>query len=138
MHNWPGMAAGQFAIKPGPCFASSNEFPDHDSRQGMPCRHAPPGVDPVPVACQMVQAFQTIVSRNVRPIDTGVISTTMIQAGEATNVIPDYVTVQGTVRTFTTEVLDLIEERMRAVAQHTSAALAPVASLCSSATTRPR
>lgn len=122
MHNWPGMAAGQFAIKPGPCFASSNEF--QITIRGKGCHAAMPhlGVDPVPVACQMVQAFQTIVSRNVRPIDTGVISTTMIQAGEATNVIPDYVTVQGTVRTFTTEVLDLIEERMRAVAQHTSAA----------------
>ncbi|HEX5310570.1 M20 aminoacylase family protein [Aquabacterium sp.] len=122
MHNWPGMAAGQFAIKPGPCFASSNEF--QITIRGKGCHAAMPhlGIDPVPVACQMVQAFQTIVSRNVRPIDTGVISTTMIQAGEATNVIPDYVTVQGTVRTFTTEVLDLIEERMRAVAQHTCAA----------------
>ena len=122
MHNWPGMAAGQFAIKPGPCFASSNEF--QITIRGKGCHAAMPhlGIDPVPVACQMVQAFQTIVSRNVRPIDTGVISTTMIEAGEATNVIPDYVTVQGTVRTFTTEVLDLIEERMRAVAQHTCAA----------------
>jgi len=122
MHNWPGMAAGQFAIKPGPCFASSNEF--QITIRGKGCHAAMPhlGIDPVPVACQMVQAFQTIVSRNVRPIDTGVISTTMIQAGEATNVIPDYVTVQGTVRTFTTEVLDLIEERMRVVAQHTCAA----------------
>ena len=122
MHNWPGMAAGQFAIKPGPCFASSNEF--QITIRGKGCHAAMPhlGIDPVPVACQMVQAFQTIVSRNVRPIDTGVISTTMIEAGEATNVIPDYVTVQGTVRTFTTEVLDLIEERMRVVAQHTCAA----------------
>ncbi len=122
MHNWPGMAAGQFAIKPGPCFASSNEF--HITIHGKGCHAAMPhlGIDPVPVACQMVQGFQTIITRNVRPIDTGVISTTMIQAGEATNVVPDFVTVQGTVRTFTTEVLDLIETRMRAVAEHTSAA----------------
>jgi metal-dependent amidase/aminoacylase/carboxypeptidase family protein len=47
------------------------------------------GIDPVPVACQMVQAFQTIITRNKRPIDTGVISVTMIHTGEATNVIPD-------------------------------------------------
>lgn len=122
MHNWPGLEAGQFAIKPGPCFASSNEF--HITIRGKGCHAAMPhlGIDPVPVACQMVQAFQTIVSRNVRPIDTGVISTTMIQAGEATNVVPDFVTVQGTVRTFTTDVLDLIETRMRAVAEHTCAA----------------
>ncbi|MDI1260579.1 M20 aminoacylase family protein [Aquabacterium sp.] len=122
VHNWPGMAVGQFAIKPGPCFASSNEF--HITVRGKGSHAAMPhlGIDPVPVACQMVQGFQTILTRNVRPIDTGVISVTMIQAGEATNVVPDFVTVQGTVRTFTTEVLDLIEERMRAVAQHTCAA----------------
>jgi amidohydrolase len=122
VHNWPGMAVGQFAIKPGPCFASSNEF--HITVRGKGSHAAMPhlGIDPVPVACQMVQAFQTILTRNVRPIDTGVISVTMIQAGEATNVVPDFVTVQGTVRTFTTEVLDLIEERMRSVAQHTCAA----------------
>lgn len=122
MHNWPGMAAGQFAIKSGPCFASSNEF--HIVIHGKGCHAAMPhlGIDPVPVACQMVQGFQSIITRNMRPIDTGVISTTMIQAGEATNVVPDFVTVQGTVRTFTSEVLDLIEERMRAVAEHTCAA----------------
>jgi hippurate hydrolase len=122
VHNWPGMKAGQFAIKHGPCFASSNEF--HITVRGKGSHAAMPhlGIDPVPIACQMVQAFQTIITRNVRPIDTGVISVTMIQAGEATNVVPDFVTVQGTVRTFTTEVLDLIEERMRAVAQHTCAA----------------
>ena len=71
------------------------------------------GLDPVPVACQMVQAFQTIVTRNKRPIDTGVISVTMIHAGEATNVVPDSCVLEGTVRTFTTEVLDLIERRMK-------------------------
>ncbi|CAH0349052.1 M20 aminoacylase family protein [Aquabacterium sp. CECT 9606] len=122
VHNWPGMGVGQFAIKPGPCFASSNEF--HITVRGKGSHAAMPhlGIDPVPVACQMVQAFQTILTRNVRPIDTGVISVTIIQAGEATNVVPDFVTVQGTVRTFTTEVLDLIESRMQDVAQHTCAA----------------
>ena len=68
------------------------------------------GIDPVPVACQMVQAFQTIITRNKRPIDAGVISVTMIHAGEATNVVPDSCELQGTVRTFTLEVLDLIEK----------------------------
>ena len=61
----------------------------------------------------MVQAFQTIISRNKRPIDAGVISVTMIHAGEATNVVPDSCEIQGTVRTFTLEVLDLIERRMK-------------------------
>jgi len=76
----------------------------------------------VPVACQMVQAFQTIISRNKKPIDAGVISVTMLHAGEATNVIPDSCELQGTVRTFTPEVLDLVEQRMQQVAEHTCAA----------------
>ena len=122
MHNWPGMAAGQFAIKDGPCFASSNEF--HITLRGKGCHAAMPhlGVDPVPLACQLVQAFQTILTRNLKPIETGVISVTMIQAGEATNVVPEHVDMQGTVRTFTTEALDLIEQRMRDITTHLSAA----------------
>jgi hippurate hydrolase len=80
------------------------------------------GIDPVPIACEIVQAFQTIISRNRKPIDPGVISVTMIHAGDATNVVPDVCELQGTVRTFTLEVLDLIERRMRQVAQHVCAA----------------
>jgi hippurate hydrolase len=70
----------------------------------------------------MVQGFQTIITRNRRPVDPGVISVTMIHAGEATNVVPDSCELQGTVRTFTFELLDLIEQRMKAVAEHTCAA----------------
>jgi hippurate hydrolase len=80
------------------------------------------GIDPVPVACQMVQGFQTIITRNRRPIDPGVISVTKIHAGEATNVVPDSVRIEGTVRTFSIEVLDMIEQNMRRVAEHTCAA----------------
>ena len=122
MHNWPGMAVGTFAVSGGPVMASSNEFKitvrGRGGHGGMP--HL--GIDPVPVACQMVQAFQTIISRNRKPVDAGVISVTMIHAGEATNVVPDTCELQGTVRTFTVELLDLIERRMREVAEHTSAA----------------
>ncbi|MDD2975747.1 M20 aminoacylase family protein [Aquabacterium sp.] len=127
MHNWPGMPAGTFAIKDGPCFASSNEF--HITIRGKGCHGAMPhlGIDPVPVACQLVLAFQTILTRNLRPIETGVISVTMIQAGEATNVVPESVTLQGTVRTFTDETLDLIEERMRELSHQLSAAFGATA-----------
>ena len=121
-HNWPGMAVGQFALKSGPCFASSNEFKITLHGKGAHAAMPHLGLDPVPAACQMVQAFQTIVTRNKRPIDTAVISVTMIHAGEATNVIPDSCTVQGTVRTFSTEVLDLIQRRMQTVAESTCAA----------------
>ena len=121
-HNWPGMAVGQFALKSGPAFASSNEFKITIHGKGSHAAMPHNGLDPVPVACQMVQAFQTIISRNKRPIDAGVISVTMIHAGEATNVVPDSCEIQGTVRTFTLEVLDLIERRMKEVAEHTCAA----------------
>ncbi|MEO6293816.1 MAG: M20 aminoacylase family protein [Burkholderiaceae bacterium] len=122
MHNWPGMAVGKFAVSPGPVMASSNEFKIVIRGKGGHAALPHNSLDPVPVACQMVQAFQTIISRNKKPIDAGVISVTMIHAGEATNVIPDSVEIQGTVRTFSIEVLDMIEQRMKEIAEHTSAA----------------
>jgi hippurate hydrolase len=122
MHNWPGMPAGEFAVCDGPCMASSNEFRIVVHGKGSHAALPHNGIDPVPVACQMVQAFQTIVTRNKKPTDAAVISVTMIHTGEATNVVPDHCEIQGTVRTFTLEVLDLIERRMREVAEHTAAA----------------
>ncbi|QHE75165.1 M20 aminoacylase family protein [Hydrogenophaga sp. PBL-H3] len=122
MHNWPGMAVGTFAASTGPVMASSNEFLITIRGKGAHAALPHNGIDPVPVACQMVMAFQTIISRNKKPVDAGVISVTMIHTGEATNVVPDSCEIQGTVRTFTYEVLDMIERRMQEVAEHTSAA----------------
>ena len=122
IHNWPGMQVGQFALKSGPVMAGSNEFRVTIRGKGSHAALPHLGLDPVPVACQMVQAFQTIVTRNKRPIDTAVISVTMIHAGEATNVVPEDCEIQGTVRTFTTEVLDLVERRMKQIAESTCAA----------------
>ena len=121
-HNWPGMAAGQFALRSGPVFASSNEFKITLRGKGAHAAMPHNGIDPIPAACQMVQAFQTIITRNKRPIDAGVISVTMIHAGEATNVVPDSCEIQGTVRTFTLEVLDLIERRMQQITEATAEA----------------
>jgi hippurate hydrolase len=121
-HNWPGMQVGQFAVKSGPCFASSNEFSIVLRGKGAHAAMPYNGVDPVPIACQLVQAFQTIVTRNNRAIDPAVISVTMIHTGEAINVVPDSCEIRGTVRTFTLEVLDLIERRMRQITEHTCAA----------------
>ena len=122
MHNWPGMPVGTFAVSPGPVMASTSEFKITLRGKGGHAALPHTGIDPVPIACQMVQTFQTIISRNKKPVDAGVISVTMIHAGEATNVVPDSVELQGTVRTFTVEVLDMIEKRMRQVAEHTCAA----------------
>ena len=122
MHNWPGAKVGTFAVSPGPVMASSNEFKITVHGKGSHAALPHNGVDPIVVASQMVQAFQNIITRNKKPVDAGVISVTMIHAGHATNVIPDACEMQGTVRTFTLEVLDLIERRMKEVAEHICAA----------------
>ncbi len=122
MHNWPGAAVGTFGAIPGPMMASSNEFEVVVHGKGSHAAQPHKSVDPVMVAVQIAQSWQTIVSRNKSPIDAGVLSITQIHAGSATNVIPDEATLIGTVRTFTIPVLDLMEQRMRDVATHTAAA----------------
>ena len=102
--------------------ASSNEFKITIHGKGSHAALPHNGIDPVPVACQLVMAFQTIISRNKKPVDAGVISVTMVHAGEATNVVPDFCVIQGTVRTFTLEVLDLIENRMKQITENLCAA----------------
>jgi amidohydrolase len=122
MHNWPGSKLGRFGVRSGPVMGSSNEFSITITGKGAHAALPHTGVDPIPVACQMVQAFQTIITRNKRPAESAVLSVTMIHTGEATNVIPETANIQGTVRTFTVEAIDLIENRMREIAQHTAAA----------------
>jgi amidohydrolase len=121
-HNWPGMAVGMVGVNPGAMMASSNAFRVVIRGKGSHAALPHLGVDPVPVACQMVMAWQTIITRNRKPIDPGVISATMIHTGEAINVVPDSAEIRGTVRTFSIDTLDLIERRMREVAEGTCAA----------------
>ncbi len=122
MHNWPGVAVGTFGVTPGPMMASSNEFEVIVKGKGSHAAQPHKGIDPIMTAIQIAQSWQTIITRNKSPIDAGVISITQIHAGSATNVIPDTATLIGTVRTFTTEALDLIEQRMHAIARHTASA----------------
>ena len=122
MHNWPGTEVGKFAVSGGPVMASSNEFKITVRGKGGHAALPHNSVDPMPVTCALVQAFQTIISRNKKPVDAGVISVTMFHAGEATNVIPNSCELQGTVRTFSVEVLDMIERRMRQLSEHLCAA----------------
>ena len=121
MHNMPGIAVGSFALSPGPVLASNNEFKIVVRGKGGHAAMPQLGVDPIPAALQMVQAFQTIITRNKKPLETAVISVTMIHAGDVPNVIPDHCTIQGSVRAYTAETLDLIERRMGEIAQHTAA-----------------
>jgi hippurate hydrolase len=122
MHNWPGAAVGTFGVTPGPMMASSNEFEVIVKGRGAHAAQPHKGIDPIMAAIQIAQSWQTIVTRNKSPIDSAALSITQIHAGSATNIIPDEATLIGTVRTFSVAVLDLIEQRMRAIAEHTGAA----------------
>ena len=124
IHNWPGLPVGQFALRSGPVFASSNDFSITIRGRGAHAAMPHNGIDPIPAACQIVQAFHTIISRNRPPLEGAVLSVTMIRAGEATNVIPESCELRGTVRTFTIELLDMIEERMRRITKATCEAFA--------------
>ena len=122
MHTWPGSPTGRFGLTAGPMMASSNEFEVIVKGRGSHAAQPHKSVDPIMVAVQIAQSWQTIITRNKSPIDAGVLSITQIHAGSATNVIPDDATLIGTVRTFTLPVLDLMEQRMRDIAVHTAAA----------------
>ena len=80
------------------------------------------GIDPVFVAVQIVNGLQGIITRVKKPIDSAVLSVTMIQAGEATNVIPESARICGTVRTFSDEVTALVEKQMQRIVEMTCAA----------------
>jgi hippurate hydrolase len=122
MHNWPGMPVGSFGVAPGPMMASSNEFEVRVKGKGAHAAQPHKGIDPIMAAIQIAQAWQTIISRSRNPLDAAVLSVTQIHAGSATNVIPDEALLIGTVRTYSSKVTDMIEARMRDVAQHTAAA----------------
>ena len=116
MHNWPGIPEGHFGVVSGPMMASSNEFRVSVRGKGAHAAQPHRGIDPVMVAVQIAQAWQTIVSREKNPLESAVLSITQIHAGSATNVIPDEAELVGTVRTFSYEVLDLIQRRMEEIA----------------------
>lgn len=130
MHNWPGIAAGSFGVTPGPMMASSNEFEVTVRGKGAHAAQPHKGIDPIMVAIQIAQSWQTIITRNKSPMDTAALSITQIHAGSTTNVIPDQASLVGTVRTFTTSTLDLIEQRMRAIAEHTASAFDAQVDFC--------
>ena len=122
MHNWPGIRVGQFATTPGPMMASGNRFEITVTGRGAHAAMPHLGVDPVFVGLQIAQGLQGIVTRSKKPLDPVVLSITMIRAGDAINVIPDAAVISGGVRTLDATVTDLIEERMRQIAQLTAEA----------------
>jgi hippurate hydrolase len=115
MHNMPGMAEGFFGFRAGPTMASSNRFDIVIKGVGGHAAQPHKSVDPIMIATEMVQALQTLITRNKNPIDTAVLSITQIHAGDAYNVIPSEAIIRGTVRTYSVEVLDLMENNMRRI-----------------------
>ena len=122
MHNWPGLEEGHFGVVSGPMMASSNEFVIDIQGKGGHAALPHNSADPVMAGVQIAQALQSIITRNKRPVDAAVISITQFHAGETSNVIPDTAMLGGTVRTFTLEVLDLIETRMHEIANQVASA----------------
>lgn len=120
MHNWPDMPEGSFGVIAGPMMASSNEFKITLKGKGGHAALPHNGADPVFAITQLASALQSIITRNKKPVDTAVLSITQIHAGFASNVIPNDAWLGGTIRTFTTPVLDLLEQRLREIAQGTA------------------
>jgi hippurate hydrolase len=122
LHNMPGIPVGNFALRPGPLMAAADRFDIQIEGKGGHAARPHEGVDTLLVACQVVTALQSIVARNVNPLESAVVSVCSIQAGNTFNVIPQHARLLGTVRTLTDEVRDLCETRIRAVVESVCAA----------------
>jgi len=129
MHNRPGLAAGKFAIRPGAMMAGGAFFDIAIVGRGAHGARPESGIDPVVVAAHVTTALQTIVARNVRPLDTAVLSVTQIHAGAAYNVIPERAVIRGTVRAFSDDTMKMIEANMARVAVGVAQGLGATAAL---------
>ncbi|MGP1358545.1 M20 aminoacylase family protein [Roseicyclus sp.] len=130
MHNWPGVEAGKFAIRPGPFFAAADLFTIHVKGKGGHAAKPQDTIDTTVMAAHMVLALQTIASRNADPIKQVVVSVTSFETGsKAHNVIPETVTLKGTVRTLDPDIRDLAESRMKAIVEGTAATFGGTAKL---------
>ncbi|HUN50632.1 MAG TPA: M20 aminoacylase family protein [Candidatus Sulfotelmatobacter sp.] len=117
LHNMPGIEVGKIGVRAGPMMASADFF--FITIRGVGAHGAFPhsGVDPIPIAAEVVLALQNIVSRNTDPLHSAVVSVTQINGGFTTNVIPEEVTLSGTTRAFRPETQDLMERRIREIAE---------------------
>ncbi|QEI07878.1 amidohydrolase [Pigmentiphaga aceris] len=115
LHNMPNLALGKFSTTVGPVTSASDRFAIEIEGRGSHASRPQEGIDTVIVGTQIVNALQTIVSRNVHPHESAVVSVTMFQAGQTDNVIPQTALLRGTVRTFNPAVQDLVERRLKEV-----------------------
>ena len=122
MHNWPVIPAGVFAWRHGPVMAACSSFQITVHGRGAHAAQPHSGTDPILVAAHIVTGLQSIVARNMEPVETGVVTVGAIRGGDAHNVIPETVTMKGTTRWFSPAVGDLLEAGVRRVAENTAAA----------------
>jgi hippurate hydrolase len=129
LHNWPGLAPGKIAVRPGPMMAATDEIQITVRGKGGHAAMPHLVVDPVVACAQIISALQTVASRNANPIDAVVVSVCSMQTSQvgAFNVIPDFVRLAGTVRTFRPETRDLAEQRVREIATKVAQALGATA-----------
>ena len=117
LHNKPGLPLGQIATRPGPLYASSDNWDIHVEGRGGHAAHPHLGRDPFVIGAEIVLALQTIVSRNVDPVDSAVVTIGFVKGGTTYNVIPDALHIGGTARSFRPEVRDLLERRLGELAR---------------------
>ena len=129
MHNWPGMPEGHFGIRAGGIMAATDRFYIDIVGQGGHAARPHTTIDPIIVAANMITGMQAIVSRNVNPLQSAVLSVTMVEAGEADNVISNSAKITGTVRTLDLGVQDQIEERLNQFVPQFAASFGATASV---------
>jgi amidohydrolase len=115
LHGWPGLPEGSLSAVPGPAMAAADGFTIVVHGRGGHGAKPHLAIDPILTAAQVVTSLQTIVARNVDPLEPAVISVCTIQAGSATNVIPEQARLQGTVRYFDPDLKHLLRTRMQEV-----------------------
>lgn len=123
VHNWPGIPVGHFAVKPGPLMAAADKFTITVTGRGGHAAHPHQCADPLVAGAQMVGAMQSIVARNVDPLDAAVLSICSFRSGDTYNVIPQVATILGTVRTLKPEVQAIVQGRIHAVAESVATAM---------------
>jgi amidohydrolase len=129
MHNMPGLPVGEFAIRPGPMLAAADRIVIEIEGLGSHAAKPHQGIDPVLIGAQIVNQAQSIVSRSVDPIKSGLISICQFHAGSADNVIPPTATLRGTARSLLPEVRDTLENRLRQIVENTAKAYGAQATL---------
>ncbi|MEW6703526.1 MAG: M20 aminoacylase family protein [Pseudomonadota bacterium] len=131
MHNWPQLPPGTIGVNAGPMMAAADRIDIVVHGRGGHGAHPYLAIDPVLVAAHIITAAQSLVSRNVHPMDAAVVSLCALQAGDlnAMSVIPRECKLTGTVRTFRREVQDMIEERLGRLVDSVAMAFGATATL---------